>query len=796
KAWSETVATMIISMNSRIWKSMGFFPILMMIFHQIVGRSFVEEGEMSVSTYTKEFLMPGVTPKVSDAYMCTGLALDEDKEEWVVKFNPLASANRAHHMLLFGCTDINPVYIKQGAWDCGHHGVCQGGRIMYAWAKNAPSTHLPDNVGFRIGGKTGIRYLTLQIHYSNPLPDNIKDHSGLQMEVTTEPQMYKAGIYLLMAGFADIPPHTPKTNVDVNCLVGSSEPKEINLFGYRVHAHALGSVISGYLYNQKTNQYTLVAKGNPHWPQAFYPMDHVHQVKTDDILTARCTYNSTTRMTHTYIGGTANDEMCNLYLMYYTDRDEGSESGGCGQETFTYVTKTLPADSDVPLPPNPQLEEHAHGQNQNTKEEITYNSIIGNDIAVDKKAHSRKNPQPDSKYLTQSKPASYNDYEDSSSYGQSSQLPPGRQLPKDNYEPSVAEIPRKGKQLKISAYKSLNGWKQRDLKYGQVTAVALDSKGDVVVFHRGSRSWDGSTFVGNKLRDSKNAISQPTLIHLKGDSGEILHRWGENIFFMPHGLTLDKDDNIWVTDVGLHQVLKFPAGYGNGQPLLTLGQRFEPGSDDSHFCKPTGVAVLKSGEFFVSDGYCNARVIKYSADGKILFQFGKATNNGFGGFGISSPPPGTFNIPHALTVAEDQGEVCVADRENGRVQCFTIEQGKYARMFHFDGWGSRLFSVSYTPAFGGKLFAVNGPQLLNTQKVMAFEVDFTSGELQGAFSPNNQGLSNPHDIVVSPDGVDVYVAEIGPDTVWKFELDEATPVRYMQPSLLERVTNFFKFRLS
>lgn len=66
------------------------------------------------------------------------------------------------------------------------------------------------------------------------------------------------------------------------------------------------------------------------------------------------------------------------------------------------------------------------------------------------------------------------------------------------------------------------------MEYGQVVAVALDSHGDVVVFHRGERSWDGSTFIGNDLRDKTNAISQPTLIHLNKDTGQILHKWGEN----------------------------------------------------------------------------------------------------------------------------------------------------------------------------------------------------------------------------------------------------------------------------
>lgn len=785
--WTTVMAMMTGKMGLETWRNIfAVSAALLTVVPQVqaYGHHFMQRGEpMNSATYMKTFTMPGVTPKGSDAYICTAMPLNETLEEWVVKFDPMASASRAHHMLLFGCSDVPEQNLRRGAWDCGHHGVCTGGRIMYAWAKNAPATHLPDNVGFRIGGHSGIRYLTLQIHYSEPLPDGLKDYSGLQMEVTTQEQTYKAGIYLLMAGFADIPPRSPKTNVDVNCLVGNSEPSDINLFAYRVHAHELGAVVTGYLYNPKTNEYTEIAKGNPHWPQAFYPMKHVHHVSVDDILHARCTYNSTSRFTHTYIGGTSSDEMCNLYLMYYTNRNTGSETGGCGLESFEDITRNLPLDSDVPLPPNPLLEEHAHGKNTNHKEEITYNTIVNSDIEMEKKAHSRKNPQPDNKYATRPKQVQYNEYDEPNNFGQSSQLPQGRQMPKDVQEPVLVESSRKDKQLKISGYKVLSEWSQKELKYGQVVAVALDSKGDVVVFHRGERTWDGSTFIGNKLRDTKTTISQPTLIHLNKDSGKIMDKWGENFFFVPHGLTLDKDDNIWVTDVGLHQVLKFPPKYGSGTPLLTLGTRFEPGSDDTHFCKPTGVAVLTSGEFFVSDGYCNARIIKYSADGKILFQFGKETSGGFGGFGISSPPPATFSIPHALTLVESQGELCVADRENGRVQCFTIEQGKFARQFKFDGWGSRLFSVSYTPAYGGKLFAVNGPQMFTTQKVLVFEVDFTSGELQGAFSPNNQGLSNPHDIVVSPDGADVFVAEIGPNNLWKFELESVTRASTKAPDI-------------
>ena len=69
---------------------------------------------------------------------------------------------------------------------------------------------------------------------------------------------------------------------------------------------------------------------------------------------------------------------------------------------------------------------------------------------------------------------------------------------------------------------------------------------------------------------------------------------------MPHGLTLDHEDNVWVTDVALHQVMRFPKGAKT--PDLVLGTKLEPGYDDDSFCKPADVVVLKTGEFFVADG--------------------------------------------------------------------------------------------------------------------------------------------------------------------------------------------------
>lgn len=103
---------------------------------------------------------------------------------------------------------------------------------------------------------------------------------------------------------------------------------------------------------------------------------------------------------------------------------------------------------------------------------------------------------------------------------------------------------------------------------------------------------------------------------------------------MPHGLTVDADGNIWLTDVALHQVFK--CAPGGQMVLLTLGEKFEPGSDDLHFCKPTAVAVLDGGDFFVADGYCNSRIVKYSAAGGRLLQWGLSDGDGNAGAGSNN----------------------------------------------------------------------------------------------------------------------------------------------------------------
>ncbi len=135
------------------------------------------------------------------------------------------------------------------------------------------------------------------------------------------------------------------------------------------------------------------------------------------------------------------------------------------------------------------------------------------------------------------------------------------------------------------------------LVWQATSAVAIDSRGNIFVFHR-----------------AKEPI-------LKFDrSGKLLRAFGEGLFVSPHGMRIDDQDNLWVTDNANHTVVKLNA---EGRVLLSLGVRDQAGDDTEHFDKPTDVAFAAKGDFFVSDGYGNSRVVKFSREGKFLSAWGR-----------------------------------------------------------------------------------------------------------------------------------------------------------------------------
>lgn len=118
---------------------------------------------------------------------------------------------------------------------------------------------------------------------------------------------------------------------------------------------------------------------------------------------------------------------------------------------------------------------------------------------------------------------------------------------------------------------------------------------------------------------SLGPIRENTIISFDRNQGNVLNEWGSDMFFLPHGLHIN-GNYYYITDVALHQVFRFNIKNSTKQADLTLGEAFKPGRLANQFCKPTSVASLDNGDFFVADGYCNSRIIKYSFSGKKLME--------------------------------------------------------------------------------------------------------------------------------------------------------------------------------
>ena len=172
-------------------------------------------------------------------------------------------------------------------------------------------------------------------------------------------------------------------------------------------------------------------------------------------------------------------------------------------------------------------------------------------------------------------------------------------------------------------------------------AVATDSQDRVYVFNRGEH---------------------PMIVF--DSEGNFIKSWGEGVFTRAHGLTFAPDGTLYCTDDGDHTVRQCTL---DGEVLMTIGTPGQAADlyGGQPFNRCTHVAIdPRTGDLYVSDGYGNARVHKYSPDGKLLFSWGEPGTD-----------PGQFNIVHNIAT-DGNGYVYVADRENHRVQVFD-SQGRY-----------------------------------------------------------------------------------------------------------------------
>jgi hypothetical protein len=263
--------------------------------------------------------------------------------------------------------------------------------------------------------------------------------------------------------------------------------------------------------------------------------------------------------------------------------------------------------------------------------------------------------------------------------------------------------------------------------FDDVAAVAVDRQDRVHVFNRGERPM--MTFD----RD-----------------GNLLNVWGERLFKRAHGLQIGPDEALYCTDDGDHTVRKCTL---DGKVLLEIGIPGRPSGFMSGvpFNRCTHTALSPRQEIYVSDGYANARVHKFSPDGKLLASWGEC-----------GADPGQFNIPHNI-VCDRDGWVYVADRENHRVQVFD-GNGKYETQWNNLHRPCALYlgkddGVCYVGELGphqpvNQAFPNLGPRIsiLDREGRLVSRIDERSG------LPKDQFLA-PHGLAMDSHG-DLYVGEV------------------------------------
>jgi DNA-binding beta-propeller fold protein YncE len=221
-------------------------------------------------------------------------------------------------------------------------------------------------------------------------------------------------------------------------------------------------------------------------------------------------------------------------------------------------------------------------------------------------------------------------------------------------------------------YQVIDNWAQlpQGRTWGQAIGIEIDRDGKSVwVFDRCA---------------AKSCVGSPLAPLQKFDaSGKLLASFGAGMFVFPHGLYVDRDNNIWVSDgkgdgSKGHTVFKLSQ---TGQVLMTLGTPGVAGADEHHFNAPSDIMVAPNGDIFIADGHgdnTNARIVKFSKDGKFITAWGRKGSG-----------PGEFDTPHNLAM-DSAGRLYVADRANDRLQIFD-QSGKFITEWKQFGRPSGVF---------------------------------------------------------------------------------------------------------
>src|SRR6266850_3457943 len=247
-------------------------------------------------------------------------------------------------------------------------------------------------------------------------------------------------------------------------------------------------------------------------------------------------------------------------------------------------------------------------------------------------------------------------------------------------------------------------------KWAGVISVDPASNGDIWVFYR----------------------SEPPVLRFD-PSGKVVKSFGQGMIVQAHGMTVDRDGNVWVTDAQMkdgkgNQVFKFSP---DGKLLMTLGKAGVAGGGNDVFSGPCDVAIAQNGDIFVADGHIADvpvnRIVKFSKDGTFIKAWGKR-----------GPGPGEFDTPHSIAI-DSRGRIFVADRSNSRIQIFD-QDGRF-----LDQW---------------KQFGRPSGIYIDKNDIL-YSADHQSGDMEGKVNP---GFKKGIRIGSVKDGkVTAFIPEIAPN---------------------------------
>ena len=272
---------------------------------------------------------------------------------------------------------------------------------------------------------------------------------------------------------------------------------------------------------------------------------------------------------------------------------------------------------------------------------------------------------------------------------------------------------------------------------GEAAGVAVDVNGHVMVFHRPGRGFDTA---------ATELLKEPAVLEIDPQSGKLIHAWGANTFLVPHGITVDQANNVFLTDVALQQVFKFSH---DGKLLFSVGEPRVGQWDATHFNQPTDIAIRADGSFYVSDGYVNSRVALFDRSGTLVREWGKKGSG-----------PAEFSNPHGLSFVTGNTDVIVADRENSRLQLFD-RNGAFKREWtgaKDAATTGRVFSVA-TDAEGFLYVGIRRADYDTAHTgVLKLDRDWKIVAAVGFDRPGDPVFNAVHDLAVGLDG-SIYVAE-------------------------------------